>query len=411
MKKLILLYHRINNSICDYNNITVTPEVFEKHIKYLVKKYRIVSLEQLMKEDGNVPVVAITFDDGYQDFYLNAYPILKKYNIPATVFLTTDLINMNQELWTSQIINIIFFKMQNKELKFTFQNREFYFKISNYFDRGVLYSIVRKICMNLGRYEREKFIQQVSDGIKVNTRKEYVLLKKEQIDILAKDSLITFGAHTLSHPSLRLLDDIECENEILNSKKNVEQLINREINFFSYPFGTKNDYSDREKEFLKKAGFKASFVVKNKTIDTDEDKFELPRCYVENYDEKDFEKFIDNILADNNINHKDAESNYIGKYQGDKEILNAKDIIIWGTGKNSDEVYNYLCQYGKGMCVKCFVDNNRKNVGKIKSGKTIAGIEFINTCINTHIIIKNNYDIDIIKQLSSNLQNIIHWWI
>lgn len=90
----ILMYHSI-----DYNkaSFTVKPENFRKQMDYLYKKdYNIISINQLLEyfRAENIPAksVVLTFDDGYQDNFFNVFPILKKYNFPATIFLTTDFI-------------------------------------------------------------------------------------------------------------------------------------------------------------------------------------------------------------------------------------------------------------------------------------------------------------------------------
>jgi peptidoglycan/xylan/chitin deacetylase (PgdA/CDA1 family) len=99
----ILMYHSIDNNDVFF---TVKPEVFVKQMKYLKdKNYQVISLAKLVEilESKNpLPdkAIVITFDDGYQDNYTNAWPVLKKHNFPATIFLTTGLIG--QEMTTSQ---------------------------------------------------------------------------------------------------------------------------------------------------------------------------------------------------------------------------------------------------------------------------------------------------------------------
>ncbi|MGB2580551.1 MAG: polysaccharide deacetylase family protein [Minisyncoccia bacterium] len=90
----ILMYHSV-----DANNafFSVTKEAFEKQMEYLVsRKVTILKLSELVRRmqsgESIVGCVCITFDDGYKDNYINAFPILKKYNIPATIFLTTGSI-------------------------------------------------------------------------------------------------------------------------------------------------------------------------------------------------------------------------------------------------------------------------------------------------------------------------------
>jgi len=92
----ILTYHRINEEI--EPDETVTPEEFQKQLQYIKENYKVISLDQAVeyiqtdiKRISNS--IVITFDDGYSDNYHNAYPLLKKYDFPATIFLISGFIN------------------------------------------------------------------------------------------------------------------------------------------------------------------------------------------------------------------------------------------------------------------------------------------------------------------------------
>ena len=105
---LILTYHRIGP---DNNNWLLPPtnmSDFENQIKYLTKTHKIMPLNELAKAileekslDGKIAVV--TFDDGYKDSYQYAFPILKKYNIPATIFLVTGHIDTGNMFWYDKL--------------------------------------------------------------------------------------------------------------------------------------------------------------------------------------------------------------------------------------------------------------------------------------------------------------------
>src|SRR3989338_10191242 len=84
--------------------------VFEEMIRHLKKEYNIISLEKaidLLKSKDDIPenTVVITFDDGYRDNYINAFPILKKYQVPATIFITAGVINNGDTLWYSAVVD------------------------------------------------------------------------------------------------------------------------------------------------------------------------------------------------------------------------------------------------------------------------------------------------------------------
>jgi len=94
----ILVYHRINNDKKDL--LSVNVKSFEKQMQFLKENYNIISLNEMLeyfekKKHPPPNSVVITFDDGYKDNYTNAFPILQKYSIPATIFLVYNYIGKN----------------------------------------------------------------------------------------------------------------------------------------------------------------------------------------------------------------------------------------------------------------------------------------------------------------------------
>lgn len=97
----VLMYHNIDGN-SDNSGLSVSPESFEKQMKFLHdNNYSVMSLEELIgiiRSNSNIPkkVVCITIDDGHQNNYSNAYPVLKKYNFPANFFIITSLIGKEE---------------------------------------------------------------------------------------------------------------------------------------------------------------------------------------------------------------------------------------------------------------------------------------------------------------------------
>ena len=93
-----LCYHRVNNDRDPFFP-SMRVETFEMQMRFVTRRYKIVSLSDLithLESDSPETVFAVTFDDGYRDNYQNAFPILQRYGVPATVFLTTGCLDSGE---------------------------------------------------------------------------------------------------------------------------------------------------------------------------------------------------------------------------------------------------------------------------------------------------------------------------
>ena len=92
--------------------------------------------------------------------------------------------------------------------------------------------------------------------------KNRIFLNEEEIKLLSQNPLISLGAHTHMHENLNILNYKESENEIVNSKKKLEIIINKSVDIFAYPYGRINTFGDKEVEILKENKFKLAFTTK-----------------------------------------------------------------------------------------------------------------------------------------------------
>lgn len=105
---VVLMYHRVSDD-GNQPDITVSTRKFERHMSYLAGSFDVVTIDEIVGgyisgRKWEKDVAAVTFDDGFKDNYTDAYPILKKYRIPATVFVATDHIGSDIGLSRDEII-------------------------------------------------------------------------------------------------------------------------------------------------------------------------------------------------------------------------------------------------------------------------------------------------------------------
>ncbi len=111
-RAIVLMYHNIGipPEDAEMRGLYVTPRMFGFQMWYLkVAGFRVVSLKEIVRfikgESADKKLVAITFDDGYQDFYDNAYPVLRMYNYPSTVFIVSDMAG-KENIWDSERLKV-----------------------------------------------------------------------------------------------------------------------------------------------------------------------------------------------------------------------------------------------------------------------------------------------------------------
>jgi len=232
----------------------IMPETADMIFTYLIKNYNIISIKNFIEaqESGDcskIPPYAliITFDDGYKNNF-KLLNIIKKYRIPITFFLCSNIIDTYCHFW---------FKYQNldrskiPQLKKMTNSKRLEFLLKDGFNQNMEYSNRQALSLE-----------------EINEMKEFV----------------DFQSHTMFHPCLPKCNYLEAKNEIFNSKTLLENILCREIIVMSYPNG---DYSDRDIELCKQSGYKCGITVDYGFNTIFSDPFKLKRLSVNDTDNLD----------------------------------------------------------------------------------------------------------------------------
>lgn len=425
MKRIrIILYHRIENLSGDYNMLAVRPENFRQHMKWISENYEVLQLDDSISdwfENTEKDGVIVTFDDGYYDWLYKAAPILSEYQIPASMFITTGNIGKKNELWTDSLYRAIFesenyndhFELNDDIICSTWQTRSLAQKVE-------LYTILRKIFQISSDSKRKEYEKQLLEwaGFKETGRADRRILCEEEIQKLSRIEGISIGAHCVSHPSLKWLSRDEQEAEIAESKRTLENIIGKEISLFSYPFGTKDDYSLETIKILKSYGFRKAVTGFPGAIKADMEPYQLPRFTIRNYDIEHFKKYMKNVVFGEKQNKifkpgKHSKISYAGKVENDSLLFNGNDaVVIWGTGMHGKELYDYLKSMNRDNRVIAFGDNDESRWGTEIEQVPVLNIKQIKEIkYNKIFLVKGRYDWEICKGLIENGIENIHWII
>ena len=258
----ILYYHRVNNDGDPFFPATTT-EVFERHMRFVSRHYKVVSLGGLLDhlESGSPEtVVAITFDDGYEDNLLHAFPILERYGLPATIFLTTGSLDSREPLW---------FERLAEALKKTTQEyvdaeidipRRFWTRTLNerLQSNDSIYGVLRQ----LPEGERQDCLARIIGqlGVVERTERRNKMLTWDQVRRMAPHG-IGFGGHTVTHPFLSRMQREQVAWEAAECKRRIEEELQQQVDFFAYPSGRECDFGLWNKEVIRAAGYRAAMTT------------------------------------------------------------------------------------------------------------------------------------------------------
>jgi len=242
--------------------LEVTPEYLENTILFLRKEnYDIVPLSQVDKilkgEYGRKKFAVFTFDDGYIDNYLHAYPVFKKYEVPFTVYVTTNLPDGEAILWWYLLEDLI---LKENQIEFELNSQNYQIACESFWQKEWAYQEIHNLILNGSSNNLNQRIQQVlgSNNINLYDKTSELALTWKQIREMSNDPLVEIGAHTIHHDALNKLSESTAQKEMEGSRDKIEAETSHKVEHFSYPFGTRNEVGEREFKIAKKCGFKTS---------------------------------------------------------------------------------------------------------------------------------------------------------
>lgn len=285
-KAIVLMFHSIitaktkEKRFVEKPRFEMTVEWFKKIIEYFKDKgYHFLSLDELYDrslqgtlKDTDHPYVCITFDDGYADFYLNAYPLLAHRNIPFTIYLSTGYPDQKIIHISEAIEDMV---RTNQQLSIKFNGTEQFFVTTNHEEKVQAFQQIEKIV-----FRECKNIKEVIELLGIDPSLYYKYgLNWVQLKEISENPLCTLGAHTVTHPDLTKLNLDELKKEIVDSKLRIENMIQKPVNHFAYPFGR---FNNEIKEEVASIGFSTITTTKSEIININKvDWMEIPRVCAE----------------------------------------------------------------------------------------------------------------------------------
>lgn len=250
----------------------------EEIIKYLKQNnYDFISIDEyysIREVKRKNPFVVFTFDDGYIDMFTQVYPLFKKYNIPFSIYITTDFVEHKMIVWWYILEEIL---LESKKLTFEYNGETFTYRYKNHQERYNTFLEVRNFILDSSMDEYHAKIDIIFKQYIIANKYSKIFLNWDQIEQLSNDPLVTIGSHSQSHFNLANLSNNSVLNDLIQSKQLIESKINKTINHFAYPFGSQNEFNNQTIETVKNVGFKTAVTTVMGNIMGNENMLALPR--------------------------------------------------------------------------------------------------------------------------------------
>jgi peptidoglycan/xylan/chitin deacetylase (PgdA/CDA1 family) len=315
---VILLYHRVIDLESDPYNLCISPARFEEHLQVLRRLSPVVRLGELAKalSSGSLPhrSVVITFDDGYADNLYQAQPLLEKYEIPATVFMTTGAGGRQREFWWDELVRIFlqpnslpqYLNLDVTGLQFTadlaetatYNSQDFRhharWSIKSADNPTARHRVFRALYPLLSKMRPQQRTQALDQLLQwasfaPTVRPTHRALEPAEVRELAKGGVVEIGGHTVNHPDLTAQSAEVQADEIGRCREDLERILERAVSSFAYPFGFYDELTPR---IVREAGFQCACSCEQRVVRGSSDLLLLPRFSPGNWDGRQFAEQI-----------------------------------------------------------------------------------------------------------------------
>lgn len=317
---IVLMYHRVASDLVDPWRLCVSAANFAAQLEVLADRFRVVTLRELVAtrgSDGTRPSVAITFDDGYADNLHAAAPLLVRQALPATFFLTSGTLGSDREFWWDELDQLLLqpaalplrLDVPLGDERRTIETGPAAAPLEDPRSAaaacvpweaaadtrvGLYYSVwksLRALDDVARRTALEELARQV--GVTVARRDSHRTLNRAEARALAGLPGVEIGAHSVTHASLPECTPAQQLQQMQQSRRDLESLVDRPVPGFAYPFG---DISRRTLRLAGSAGFDYACTTEAGCVDRATRPHRIPRIVAEDWPAERFAQRLAEVL-------------------------------------------------------------------------------------------------------------------
>jgi len=297
---LVLTYHKVlpdtyRDRFAERKGTILYASEFERQIAHLARHYHLLAGDDFrtcLADRRHFPSrsALITFDDGYENNYLDAFPVLRRAGVPALFFLTTDFVgHAGSLLWFDRLDAVLGVLGADGFAVWAERRR-----VPR--DRATP-AALRAWIKTMARDERERLLAELEEAAGASARGRVDArvagpLTWDQVREMAAHGM-TFGSHTASHQILASTGADEVRNELVISRREIETHLDRPCWSFSYPNGEQSDFRAADQDAVRGAGYECAFSQVRGFVAANSNPYAFPRMPVR--PSADFNVFLSRI--------------------------------------------------------------------------------------------------------------------
>jgi peptidoglycan/xylan/chitin deacetylase (PgdA/CDA1 family) len=288
---LVLMYHRIATLRTDPWQLAVTPEHFAEHLDVVRRRGQPQTVRELTRRlaagRGLRRGIVMTFDDGYADNVHHALPLLERHDVPGTMFVVAGCVGRRDGFWWDQLERLILAPRALPpvlRLEVGGAWREYRPDVAA--SRQDFFLTLYWLLRPLHDPERRRLLAELTTwvGEPVPADPAAAPLAVDDLQALARTSLVEIGAHTVTHPQLSALDVAEQRAEIGRSRSMLREATGADVVSFAYPYGGRSDYTAETVRLVGDAGFAGACATISGPVTRSTGRWEIPRFQVTDCD-------------------------------------------------------------------------------------------------------------------------------
>jgi peptidoglycan/xylan/chitin deacetylase (PgdA/CDA1 family) len=331
---VVIGYHRV---VEDFNasaensipSMLVSRKMLERHLDWLGRRLRFVSLDELGarldgSDESDDPIAAVTFDDGYRDFYEHAFPLLQQKGIPAAVFVVTDLVSTTGVQAHDKLYLLLARRYADRSSMQVEVARLLHGLgiATSGLVANTPYEATRALIEALPQESIRRVIAALESQVSISedTYRPFYSLTWAMLDRMQRAG-VTVGSHTRTHIVMTNESGPRVANEVTGSREEIERRLGTGVRHFAYPSGVFNTASVHA---VANAGYRFGYTVCSHR-DTGHPQLTVPRTFLWENSSRDFRgAFSGSILSCQISRAFDVVSGCRQRHRISQESVNAQ---------------------------------------------------------------------------------------